>query len=141
MAGSVRKRGSTWSVRYDEPTDDGGRRQRRRGGFATRREAQGWLAEQTRRIRDNVYVPPSRLTVATFSRDEWLPHAERTLRPMSARAYAAMVRPLHRPRDRPQAPADALRWPPQCDVPRAREARAIGGHDPPRACGLPPSIR
>jgi integrase len=90
MAGSVHKRGATWSVRYDQPTDSG-RRQRRKGGFATRREAQEWLAEQTTRIRDNVYVPPSRLTVNRFLRDEWLPQAERTLRPLSAMRYRRVV--------------------------------------------------
>ncbi|MGH2984841.1 MAG: site-specific integrase [Solirubrobacterales bacterium] len=90
MRGSIDKRGSTWTVRYDEPSD-GGRRQRRKGGFRTRREAQEWLAEQTTRIRDNVYVSPSKLTVRAFFEDAWLPHASRTVRPTIARMYARMV--------------------------------------------------
>ena len=44
--GNVYKRGSTWSVRYDEPSPDGKRKQRSKGGFRTRRDAQQFLAEQ-----------------------------------------------------------------------------------------------
>jgi hypothetical protein len=44
MRGRVRKRGSRWAVVYDEGRDeDGKRRQRWHGGFATRKEAQAFL--------------------------------------------------------------------------------------------------
>ncbi len=35
---------TTWTVTYDEPTASGeARKQRRQGGFATRKEAEAWL--------------------------------------------------------------------------------------------------
>jgi hypothetical protein len=46
MRGHAYKRGSTWTVMYDEqPADDGKRRQRSKGGFATKREAEQWLTD------------------------------------------------------------------------------------------------
>jgi Arm DNA-binding domain len=42
MRGHVRKRGTTWTVVYDEGHDENGRRRQRwKSGFATRREAEG----------------------------------------------------------------------------------------------------
>ncbi len=76
MRGSITKRGSLWTVRYDETTADGGRRQRRKSGFATKREAQDFLAEQQTRIRDGSYATPSTLTLGRFLVDEWLPAVE-----------------------------------------------------------------
>jgi hypothetical protein len=39
MRGSIRKRGETWTITYDEPSPDGKRRQRSKGGFPTKRAA------------------------------------------------------------------------------------------------------
>jgi Arm DNA-binding domain len=57
MRGHVHKRGGTWSVVYDEqPSEDGKRRQRTKGGFATRREAQAFLTKTLARIGDGTYA-------------------------------------------------------------------------------------
>ena len=98
MKGSIFKRGERWSVRFDEPTEDGRRRQRRKGGFATRREAQEWLAEQQTRIRDGSYTAPSKITVADFLTVEWLPAVEGKLRPLTHERYASIVRHVVVPR-------------------------------------------
>ena len=91
-AGSITKRGSTWTVRYDEPTADGARRQRRKGGFATRREAQDFLTEQQTRIRAGSYAAPSKQTLGGFLTDEWLPAVSGTLRPLSVTKYESTIR-------------------------------------------------
>ncbi len=92
MRGSVIRRGSGWTVRYDEPGEDGERRQRRKSGFATRREAQDFLAEQQARLRDGSYASPSKLTLGRYLIDEWLPAVEPTLRPLSVTQYEQAVR-------------------------------------------------
>jgi integrase len=91
MRGHVQKRGSRWSVRYDEPTADGTRRQRRKGGFATRREAERFLGEQIQRLGDGSYAEPTRQTFAQFMA-EWLPAAKGTVRPLTATNYERVVR-------------------------------------------------
>jgi integrase len=91
MRGSIDKRGSTWTVRYDEPDEAGRRRQRRKGGFATRREAQAFLTDQLSRLGDGSYAPPSRINVVPYMA-EWLDGAEARLRPLSAHRYRAVNR-------------------------------------------------
>jgi integrase len=90
VRGHIRKRGSKWTVRYDEPAN-GGRRQRRKSGFATRRAAQAFLNEQLMRLGDGSYAEPSKETVAEYLA-EWLDSIEGTVRPLSARQYRSRVR-------------------------------------------------
>jgi integrase len=92
MRGSIRKRGTTWTVTYDEPASDGRRKQRSKGGFATKREAQGFVTEQLRRLDTGSYVEPSKVTVAAFLNGEWLPAVTPTVRPATAGAYERAVR-------------------------------------------------
>src|SRR4051812_41293741 len=92
MRGSVRRRGTTWTVTYDEPSPDGRRKQRSKGGFATRRAAQAFLTEALARLGDGSYAAPAKTTVGTFLTDEWLPAITPTLRPLSAAAYEEAVR-------------------------------------------------
>jgi integrase len=92
MRGHVHKRGSSWSVRYDEPSPDGRRRQRRKGGFATRRDAQRFLSDQLSRLDRGAYTTPSRLTLGEYLTTEWLPAVEGTLRPLSVTKYSSAIR-------------------------------------------------
>jgi len=91
MRGHVRKRGSTWTVMYDEPRD-GRRRQRSKGGFATRREAQAFLTDVLSRLGDGSYAAPAKLTLGDFLTTEWLPAVEGTLRPLSLTRYESAIR-------------------------------------------------
>ena len=51
MRGHAYKRGATWTVVYDEqPDENGKRRQRSKGGFATKREAERFLTDTLARI-------------------------------------------------------------------------------------------
>jgi Arm DNA-binding domain len=73
MRGHVYKRGSSWTVVYDEqPDEHGKRRQRSKGGFATRKEAQRFLNDQLGRLDRGTYSAPSKLTLALFLETEWL---------------------------------------------------------------------
>jgi Arm DNA-binding domain/Phage integrase, N-terminal SAM-like domain len=93
MRGHVHKRGSTWTVVYDEGQDEHGkRRQRSKGGFATKRDAQRFLTDTLSRLGDGSYAAPSKLTLAEYLTGEWLPAVEGTLRPLSFTQYASVVR-------------------------------------------------
>lgn len=53
MRGHVYKRVTSWTVVYDEGHDENGRRrQRSKGGFATRRDAQRFLTDVLSRLGD-----------------------------------------------------------------------------------------
>ena len=68
MRGHVHKRGTTWTVVYDEGHDENGRRrQRSKGGFHTRREAQAFLTDVLARLGDGTYAQPSKTDAAPSS--------------------------------------------------------------------------
>jgi integrase len=92
MRGSIRKRGSTWTVTYDEPSADGRRKQRSKGGFATKRLASAFLTEALARLGDGTYAMPAKTTAGAFLVDEWLPAVTPTLRPLSVRKYENAIR-------------------------------------------------
>lgn len=95
MRGHVYKRGATWTVVYDEHADEHGkRRQRSKGGFATKREASDFLTKALARLGDGTYAAPSKLTLTDFLQSEWLPAVRGTLRPLSAKKYEQVIR-LH----------------------------------------------
>jgi integrase len=91
--GSVRQRGNTWTVVFDEPRADGRRRQRSKGGFRTRKDAERYLRQQLVSLDARTYVAPRRLTVASYLAEHWLPamHA-RGLRPSTLTGYENHVR-------------------------------------------------
>jgi integrase len=91
--GSVRQRGSTWTVVFDERRTDGWRRQRSKGGFRTRKEAERYLREQLVSLDARTYVAPHKLTVATYLTEHWLPAMQaRGLRPSTLARYESHVR-------------------------------------------------
>jgi integrase len=99
MRGHAYKRGASWTVVYDEQADDNGkRRQRSKGGFATRREAETFLTDTLGRIASGSYAVPSKLTVTDFLEREWLPAVEGTLRPLSVQRYRSIIRLCIKPR-------------------------------------------
>jgi integrase len=91
--GSVRQRGSSWTVVFDEPRTDGRRRQRSKGGFRTRKDAERYLREQLVWVDAGTYVAPQQLTLATYLVDHWLPAMDaRGLRPSTLARYETHVR-------------------------------------------------
>jgi integrase len=93
MRGHVRKRGNTYSIVYDERPDptSGERRQRERGGYATREEAEDALALAIAAVRSGGYVEPSKVTVARFLTD-WIERkAQDDLEPSTATSYRQKI--------------------------------------------------
>jgi integrase len=91
--GSVRQRGTTWTVVLDEPRANGRRRQRSKGGFRTRKDAERYLREQLVSLDAGTYMAPHKLTVATYLAEQWLPAMQaRGLRPSTLERYEDHVR-------------------------------------------------
>lgn len=91
MKGHIHRRGGTWSVMWDEPRGpDGKRRQRKKGGFRTKREAEAHLAHVLAAIDRHTYMRPERTTVGQYLTEQWLPSL--TVRPSTRRSYQSHVR-------------------------------------------------
>jgi hypothetical protein len=96
MRGSVYKRGSTWTWVLDVGSDPvtGKRRQRTKGGYRTKREAELALREVHAQRAAGTFAAPSRLTLAAFV-EQWLAHLEVIGRaPRTVERYRELLR-LH----------------------------------------------
>lgn len=83
----------TWSYVCDVGRGpDGKRRQRTKGGFATRQEADRALRETLASTDEHRYIAPSRLTLGQFLESEWLPAVRATVRPTTLAQYRQAVR-------------------------------------------------
>jgi len=92
--GSVRQAANgSWYFIVDV-ADGAERRQTRRRGFATKREAQAELTKVLTSLEQGTYVAPQRVTVASFLQTTWLPTVERTIKPGTFESYRRNVR-LH----------------------------------------------
>lgn len=88
MRGSVIKRGSTYSIVLDLGRGPDGKRQRKwHSGYRTRKDAERARIELLARLDQGCYVEPSRLTFATFLRDQWLPGLAGRVRPTTVHGY------------------------------------------------------
>jgi integrase len=92
--GFVRKRGSTWTAYFYVPDESGERRQRSKGGFRTKAEAQGHLNRVQHTVQTGDFVERSTLTIKEYLLDRWLPLVENSLRPTTFDSYQRMLR-LH----------------------------------------------
>lgn len=90
MRGTAKKRGSKWSAIFDEGRgEDGKRKQRWIGGFATKHAAESYITAQLSKMQRGEYTPPTKLTVAEHMR-AWL--AGRTkIRPSTRHGYAKNI--------------------------------------------------
>ena len=84
MRGSVNKDGSSWYVIYDIKTATGERKQKKKRGFKTKKEAEKYLSEQLTAIDKGTYFEPSEMTFSEYL-DYWIENyakpntAQRTL--------------------------------------------------------------
>ena len=93
MRGSVVKRGRSWSYVVDVGRDPvtGRRRQRWKGGYATKREAERALAGRIAGV-DGVPVDdPGALSLGAYL-DTWLAGVRPALKPSTAKSYAEIIR-------------------------------------------------
>lgn len=111
--GSIRQSANgTWFFVVDVTQPGGDRRQTRRRGFTTRREAQRELGRVIGSVEDRAYVEPKRQTAATFLQETWLPAVEHTIKPSTFESYRRNVRlhiaerPIGRRRLQQLGPAD-----------------------------------
>lgn len=87
--GSIIKRGATYSVVLDLGRGPDGRRVRRwHSGFRTKRDAERARVELLARVDQGSYVEPSKLTMAVFLRDQWLPGLAGQVRPTTLHGYS-----------------------------------------------------
>jgi integrase len=96
---SISRKNRRWYVQVDMPAGpDGKRRRRGVGGFKTKREAKAAEAEALRRIRDGVFVEPSRLTLGAYLTEMWLPSMNSQVRATTLGGYRHNVRAYIVPR-------------------------------------------
>src|SRR5690606_9128721 len=90
--GSVRKRGSSWTVVLDVGPDPvtGRRRQKSKGGYRTRKAAEAALRELVASVDAGQVVARSTKTVGDYL-DEWLEVVRPRLRPTSWNSYRQAV--------------------------------------------------
>jgi len=93
MRGHIYRRGQTWTYMIDVGHDSSGRRrQKSKGGFRTKRDAQAALNEGLNALQRGMYVETSKLTVGKFLRDSWLPAIRSSVRPTTYSSYTMHVR-------------------------------------------------
>jgi integrase len=99
VRGTVIKRGTTYSVVLDLGRGPDGRRIRRwHSGFRTKRDAERARVELLARLEEGRYVEPSRLTLAVFVQQQWLPGLAGQVRPTTLHAYSTNLERYALPR-------------------------------------------
>ncbi|MEM1335528.1 MAG: tyrosine-type recombinase/integrase [Actinomycetota bacterium] len=95
--GSVTKRHGSWGFRVDAGVDPetGARRQIRRQGFRTRREAEEALAELQKNVIDGTVVSSSSVRLDDYL-DQWLDGLEAHVRPTTHHSYVVAVKRLRK---------------------------------------------
>lgn len=89
--GSITRDGDRWAFVIDLPTGTGRRRQVRRRGFTTKRDAQRALDELKRQAAAGLHVDATRMTVGEYLTDRWLPLVAARVRPTTLDGYRRCV--------------------------------------------------
>ena len=84
--GFIRRRGSTWTA-YWQVDAASGRRQRSKGGFSVRKEAQAFLTTTLGTLQSGTFSEPTKVTVREYLLDRWLPGRVSSLRPSTIDSY------------------------------------------------------
>ncbi len=88
--GFVKKRGATWTAYWYTGGADS-RRQHTKGGFPTKRQAQAFLNSTLAALQTGEFVAPTKLTVASYLLDRWLPTVRHNLRPSTFDSYTRAI--------------------------------------------------
>ena len=92
-AGSItRASNGTWSFVIDIADTNGSRRQIRRRGFESKKEAQTQLTALLADKNRGALVVPSKATLGSFLLEVWLPARRSSLRPSTVEAYEGVIR-------------------------------------------------
>jgi integrase len=94
MKGTIVKRGSRYSVivELDRDPVSGKRRREWHSGYRTKRDAEAARVDILARMQRGEHVAPSKLTVADFLEQRWLPAKKSTLRSSTHASYTGNVR-------------------------------------------------
>jgi integrase len=94
--GRVTRIGKTWAFVIDIPSADGRRRQRKRGGFATQREATAELDQLRSSLYGGTFSQRHSLTLEEYLLDTWMPaKISQGLRPGTLHSYRShLARPI-----------------------------------------------
>ena len=94
MKGTIVKRGARYSVvvELDRDPVTGKRRREWHSGYTTKRDAETARVEILSRLQRGEYVTPSKLTVADYLEERWLPAKRATLAPSTHASYSGNVR-------------------------------------------------
>jgi integrase-like protein/Arm domain-containing DNA-binding protein len=90
QGGHIRKRGDTWTAYYFVHGPSG-RRQRSKGGFHTKKEAQAFLATALAGVTAGTYIEPTKLTLGEYLTDRWLPAKRASIRPSTWDNYRRYI--------------------------------------------------
>src|SRR3712207_6322701 len=90
--GSIKRDGTTWMFVVDVSSPDGRRRQLRRRGFATKKQAEAELRSLLGAADRGTFVEPSKMSVGAYLREVWLPSIVTRVRPTTADMYGRMMR-------------------------------------------------
>lgn len=90
--GSIRRRGATFTAYWWTLDGSGKRKQRSKGGFATRSSAQVHLNNVLSKVQNGEWRPDQPLTVRQLLKEHWLPaQASRNRRPATISQYRFVV--------------------------------------------------
>jgi integrase len=93
MTGTIIKRGGSYSVIIELERDPSGKRRREwHSGYRTKREAEEVRIRLLSSIQRGEHVEPSKLTVAAFLQDRWLPAIRTRVRPSTFASYQRNVK-------------------------------------------------
>jgi hypothetical protein len=93
MRGTIKKEGSSWFIQFDLGKDPvtGKRKQKKKRGFKTKKEAEKYLSEQLNAIDKGTYFEPSEMTVCEYL-DYWLEnHAKPNTSQRTLENYQYMI--------------------------------------------------
>lgn len=93
MNASFRKKGKSWYYRIELPKGaDGKRKQREKGGFSTKKEAQAAAADVIHKLHTGGFIEPSTSTTGAYL-EAWLQdHAQNELRTTSYQRYTDLLK-------------------------------------------------
>jgi integrase len=98
VKGHFKKRGASWYYWVElERGPDGQRRQKSRGGFKTRKEAERAFAELRDEVRRGAYIEPSKLSLNRYLEEEWFPSIAASVRPTTLRNYGDLYEAYVKP--------------------------------------------
>lgn len=88
-------RTATWAYQVDVSPQGAPRKQKIKGGFRTKDKAVEEMAEVQKAYGDNTYVEPTKMTLARYLEDQWLPAMHGKVRSLNLRASTFSTYEMH----------------------------------------------